>query len=119
MEERNGLAIAKRKEPKKKITRMLLYNVTVGIDKNLEMEWLQWMKSKHIPDVMKTGMFVDHKIYKVLHDQEDGTSSYSIQYLAESIEQVMQYLEVFAPVLRDEHKKKFEHVAFRTLLEQV
>jgi hypothetical protein len=100
---------------------MLLYNVTVGIDKEVEAEWLQYMREKHIPDVLKTGMFLSSKMYKVLHDQEDGTISYSIQYFAKSIEQINQYLEVFAPVLIEQHKKKFanRHVAFRTLLEEV
>lgn len=100
---------------------MLLYNVTVGIDNDVEAEWLQWMKETHIPNVLRTGMFVSHKIYKVLHDQEDGTTSYSIQYFAETIEHVTQYLEVFAPVLIEEHRKRFhdKHVAFRTLLEEV
>jgi hypothetical protein len=100
---------------------MLLYNVTVGIDKDVETEWLQWMKEIHIPDVMNTGMFVSSRIYKVLHDQEDGTISYSIQYFAESIDHVQQYLEVYAPTLIDEHRRKFanKHVAFRTLLEEV
>jgi hypothetical protein len=100
---------------------MLLYNVTVGIDKDIEEEWLQYMREKHIPDVLKTGMFVSNKLYKVLHDQEDGTISYSIQYFAKSIEHVNQYLEVFAPVLIEQHKKRFanKHVAFRTLLEEV
>ncbi len=100
---------------------MLLYNVTVGIDKDSEEEWLQYMKEKHIQAVLNTGLFVGHKFYKVLHDQDDGTISYSIQYFAKSIEDVQQYLEVFAPVLIEQHRKRFEHrhVAFRTLLEEV
>ncbi len=100
---------------------MLLYNVTVGIDRDVEMEWLQWMKDSHIPNVMNTGMFVDFKMYKVLHDQEDGTISYSVQYFARSIDEVQQYLEVFAPRLVEEHRARFanKHVAFRTLLEEV
>jgi hypothetical protein len=100
---------------------MLLYNVTVGIDKDIETEWLQYMREKHIPEVMKTGMFVDSKMYKVLHDQEDGTISYSVQYFAESIEHVNQYLDVFGPVLIEEHRRKFSnrHVVFMTLLEEV
>jgi hypothetical protein len=78
---------------------MLLYNVTVGVDKDIETEWLEWMKEKHIPDVMKTGMFESSKIYKVLNDQD---------------------LEVFAPVLTEEHRKRFvNNVAFRTLLEEI
>lgn len=100
---------------------MLLYNVTVGVDKDIEGEWLDWMKVKHIPDVMKTGMFESFKIYKVLHDQDDGTISYSVQYFAKNIDNVQQYLEVFAPVLVEQHRQKFvnKHVAFRTLLEEV
>ena len=100
---------------------MLLYNVTIGVDKDIEQEWILWMKKEHIPNVMRTGMFVDHKIYKVLHDQDDGTISYSIQYFAETIDHVQQYLEVYAPVLIEEHRKRFlnKHVAFRTLLEEI
>lgn len=97
---------------------MFLYNVTIGIDKSVEQAWLQWMKTVHIPQVMKTQMFESNRIFKVLHDQEDDTVSYSIQYFARSIDQVQEYLEVFAPALREDHQKKFEHVAFRTLLEE-
>lgn len=100
---------------------MLLYNVTVGIDKEVEQEWLTWMKTEHIPDVLSTGMFAGHKMYKVLHDNEDGTVSYSIQYFAESLDRVVKYLEEFAPAMIEKHKQKFggRHVAFRTLLEEV
>ena len=100
---------------------MLLYNVTVGIDKDSEDEWLQYMREKHIKDVLDTGLFVGYKLYRVLHDQEDGTISYSVQYFAKTIEDVQQYLETFAPALIEEHRKKFHnrHVAFRTLLQEV
>jgi hypothetical protein len=100
---------------------MLLYNVTVGVDKDIEQEWLLWMKEIHMPDVLKTGMFVSSKIYKVLHDQDDGTVSYSVQYFAKSIDHIQQYLEVYAPALIEAHRQKFinKHVAFRTLLEEV
>lgn len=100
---------------------MFLYNVTVGIDKDVEQEWLEWMKQKHIPDVMRTGMFVDSRIYKILHENDDGSISYSVQYFAESLDHVQQYLEIFAPALVEEHRQRFlnKHVAFRTLLEEV
>lgn len=100
---------------------MLLYNVTVGIDSDIEAEWLRWMKEEHIPNVLKTGMFESYKMYKVLHDQEDGTISYSIQYFAKTIENVTHYLQEFAPSLVETHRKRFanKHVAFRTLLEEV
>ena len=100
---------------------MLLYNVTVGIDKDAEAEWLHYMKTIHIQAVLNTGLFVGHRFYKVLHDQDDGSISYSVQYFAKSIGDVQRYLEVFAPALMEEHRKRFNnrHVAFMTLLEEV
>jgi hypothetical protein len=100
---------------------MFLYNVTIGIDASAEQEWISWMKTKHIPDVLNTGMFSNYKMYKVLHDNNDGTISYSVQYFSDSLEKVVQYLEVFAPALVEEHMRVFKdkHVAFRTLLEEV
>lgn len=100
---------------------MFLYNVTIGIDPSVEQEWVHWMKTEHILDVLNTGMFVTAKMYKVLHESEDGTISYSTQYFAESLNHVEKYLEQFAPALREEVNKRFagKHIAFRTLLEEV
>ena len=32
---------------------MIIYNVTISIDKEVENYWLDWMKNTHIPDVMQ------------------------------------------------------------------
>jgi hypothetical protein len=100
---------------------MLLYNVTIGIDKDAELEWLHWMKGEHIPEVMNTGMFVDFKMYKVLHDQDDGNVSYSVQYFAHTLQHVNTYFEKFAPKLLEKLRIRFKdkHVAFMTLLQEV
>lgn len=100
---------------------MFLYNVTVGIDKDVENEWLAWMKTEHIPEVMKTEMFVDFKIYKVLHDQSDESVSYSVQYFAKTINHVTFYFEKFAPTIQEKLRIRFrdKHVAFMTLLEEI
>ena len=100
---------------------MVLYNVTVGIDKEIEEEWLQWMKEEHIPEVMDTGHFIDSKMYRVLGTDDPQTSSYSIQYFAENIGVVDLYLSNHAPGLIQKHQAKYKnrHVAFRTLLEEV
>jgi len=100
---------------------MLLYNVTVGIDKSLEAEWLIWMRDQHIPAIMATGYFKEYKMYKVLHDQGEDTTSYSVQFFAETIEEVLAYLEKSAPRIMEELRTTFKdrHVAFQTLLDEV
>jgi hypothetical protein len=100
---------------------MILYNVTVNIEKDVELDWVNWMKETHIPDVLATGMFIESKFYKILHDSEDGSVNYSVQYFADKMENLMQYQNSFAQQLQDDVKKKFgeKFVAFRTLLETV
>jgi hypothetical protein len=100
---------------------MLLYNVTVKIDCDSEREWLDWMKRKHIPDVMNTGQFIGSYICKLLDQPEDDDSTYVIQYQCADREKFDQYIEKFAPAFRDEFNSRYKDklVVFRTLMEVV
>lgn len=100
---------------------MILYNVTVNIEKESEVEWVAWMKKKHIPDVLATGMFLENRFYKILHDNEDGSTNYSVQYFTDSMEKILEYQQSFASKLQEEVNQKFQDrfVVFRTLLETV
>ena len=100
---------------------MLIYNVTIKIDLETHKEWLQWMKAVHIPDVLKTGCFNDHKICRLLNQDESEGFTYAIQYLCESMETVQKYQESYAPKLQQEHTDRYKgrFVAFRTLMEEV
>lgn len=100
---------------------MILYNVTVNIENAVADEWLQWMKEVHVPDVMRTGMFIQNTIFRILADEDSGGKSYSVQYTCDSMEQYEEYREKYATALQAEHTQKFKDrfVAFRTLLELV
>lgn len=100
---------------------MLLYNVTVNIEKDTEEEWVIWMKEVHIPDVLATGMFIENKFYKILHDSEDGSVNYSVQYFTDHMDRILDYQKRFAPKLQQDTKDRFgeKFVVFRTLLETV
>ena len=97
---------------------MIIYNVTVNVDEDVLSEWLKWMSKKHIPDVMKTGLFLECKLSKILAE-EAGGKSYSVQYLLENWNSYHDYQSKYALKLQKEHTDKFGHkcVAFRTLLE--
>ena len=95
----------------------IIYNVTVNIDHGTHDEWLNWMKTTHIPDVMETGLFLEAKLSKILAE-ESGGLSYSIQYLCENETNLDEYQANHAPKLQEEHNKKYQgkFAAFRTLL---
>jgi len=99
---------------------MIIYNVTVNIDNDVHEDWLNWMKEKHIPDVVATGCFTEGNIFRILVDEQQGTS-YSIQYAANSMADIERYREQFAPELQQEHMERYKDkfVAFRTLLEKL
>ncbi len=96
---------------------MILYNVTVSIDEQVHEEWLEWMRAKHIPDVMATGCFIEGRISRV-HGEEDGGLTFAIAYVAPSREKFEEYQEKHAPALQKEHTDRYEgrFAAFRTLL---
>lgn len=95
---------------------MILYNVTVSLDPSIHNDWLEWMRNVHIPEVMATGYFVEHKICKLLVDDE---ITYAIQYNCESLEKLNEYQEKHSPALQQKHKDRYKGKfgAFRTLLE--
>ncbi len=100
---------------------MIIYNVTVNINEEVHEEWVAWMRDVHIPDVMATGFFVEHRFAKVLLTQNEGGVTYSIQYLCKSMADLQIYQGSHAPRLQADVQAKFEgkFVAFRTVLEIV
>lgn len=100
---------------------MILYNVTVAVDKQVETEWLIWMKNVHIPEVMETNQFESFKFFKVMNTDDPQSSSYSVQYFAENMNNIQLYMAAFAPELQQKALLKWPDriAAFRTLLETV
>ena len=97
---------------------MIILNETVNIENDVREEWLNWMRTVHIPDVMATGYFIENMICKVLIDEEQGTT-YSIQYVAANLNDVEDYKQKHGQRLQKEVSAKYgsKMVSFRTLLE--
>ncbi len=99
---------------------MILYNVTVKIDDNIEKDWVEWMKTVHIPEVMATNMFNEHKFCKIIFPtDDDGGQTYAIQYFCNSMDELNNYQDKFAKELQAKHSAKYKNrfVAIRTLME--
>ena len=98
---------------------MILYNVTVSIDEAIHDEWLNWMRTVHIPDVMATGFFLEARISKI-HGEEGG-KTYAIAYKVNSMRDLKQYQDEHAPRLQQEHSERYagRFAAFRTFMELI
>ena len=58
---------------------MIIYNVTVKVDNSIAGAWLDWMKKEHIPDLMRTGLFLDYRLSKLLEQDETEGITYTVQ----------------------------------------
>lgn len=99
---------------------MIIYNVTLNVDTDVHEEWVHWMKTEHIPAVMATGLFLDHRFCRVLADDEGGVT-YAVQYTCADMAAYERYRDHHAPALQAETQKHYggKFAAFRTLLETV
>ena len=99
----------------------ILYNVTIKIDKDISDEWLEWMTTEHIPEVMGTGYFQSYRLLKIYGDDDEYGLGFAVQYIAPDIESYLNYQANAAKELQKKHAVKYEgkYAAFRTLMEIV
>jgi hypothetical protein len=97
----------------------ILYNITIKIETSLHTEWLHWMQSVHIPNVMATGCFESYKLTRILGDDDEHGVGFAIQYTAPDMLAFQIYQENHAKKLQQEHSARYsnKYVAFRTLMQ--
>ncbi|MGV3610931.1 MAG: DUF4286 family protein [Fluviicola sp.] len=95
----------------------IIYNVTVSLDPNIELDWVNWMRTVHIPEVMATGCFLESRMSK-MNNEEEGGCTYAMTYVAYSQEHLDDYQNNHAAALQVDHKSRYEgrFAAFRSTL---
>lgn len=99
---------------------MVIYNVTSNMAQSLEVAWLEWTR-EHVAQVLGTGLFMDARLTRVLVQEDDGSSTFSIQYKATSREALEMYYDKYAEKFRKESLTKFgeQVLSFRTELDLI
>lgn len=99
---------------------MLIYNITIKIEPSIDREWREWIKLP-VARVMGSGCFADHRICRLLLQDESDGITYIIQFSLQSAEAYKRYEREWEPVFREEFSTAFsgKYVAFRTLMEVI
>jgi len=101
---------------------MVIYSVTVAVDRDIEGDWLSWMADVHIPEVMKSGCFTGYEMLKVLEPTGDERrASYRVRYQCESLKVLKHYQDEYAPTLQKDHLERYmgKFEATRKILERI
>lgn len=102
---------------------MIVYNLTVRIDRLILEDWIKWMQDVYITEALATGHFSKCNVYKV-HRDERGGRTYSIHLLSKSDEDLDQFLDNEEPKLLTDQKEKFRgrftlNKSFLSFLEEI
>jgi hypothetical protein len=100
---------------------MIVYNISIKVEPQIEQAWVEWQKEEHIPDIMATGMFVDHKFYRLRDESEDLGPTYVLQFFAQDLDHYNKYLQSFQQALRQKAFAKWgnKFIGFRSVMEVV
>lgn len=100
---------------------MIIYNVTLSVDKAIADEWLNWLKDEHIPEVMNTHCFSGFKLVQLLEVDDSEGPTYAVQYFAESMADYNRYIELHAAALRQKSFDKWGNrfMAFRSVMKEI
>ena len=100
---------------------MVVYNITLQLNRSIEQDWLQWQKNEHAPEVLATGCFNEYKMFLLLGEESSETVTYVVQYFAPRIEDYKHYMNEYAPALRKKMIEKWgdKFIAFRTAMQVV
>lgn len=97
---------------------MYIYNVTTNIDESIIPEWVEWMQTEHIPEVIATGCFTECRLCRIIAESQGG-KAYSAQFIFPNLSAYHRYQTQFAPALKAKTEAKFGQkvASFRTVME--
>ena len=97
---------------------MIVYNVTYKVLWSIHADWLPWLRDEHIPAHMASRLFGEHRLFRLLQQDEDEGPTYVVQLYAETLEDYEEFLIAFAEGLQEAARDKWgdRYIAFRTLM---
>ena len=87
------------------------YEVFMQVDSSIAEEWVEWMRTEHIPEVMQTGVFVSCQFLRVIEPPIDGHDSFRITYESKNLSSIQEYRTALSPELRKKHDERYGDVA--------
>ncbi len=100
---------------------MIVYNITMKVNHDIVNEWIAWQKEEHIPEIMATKLFDDHKMYHLFEHDDEESATFTVQYFTSSLEKYNHYISSFAPLLREKAIAKWgdQFTGFRSVMKAV
>jgi hypothetical protein len=86
----------------------VMYTVAVEVDAAIALEWFEWMRAVHVPEVLATGCFGECILSRVIDPAPPaGRASFTLEYRAVSAGRLREYQDRHAPRLQRAHRERY------------
>lgn len=79
---------------------MVVYNITTKVTWQIAGEWLKWQQEKHIPQILATLLLADHKIFRLLEQEDEDGPTFTIQFFFSSVKEYETYIKLHSEAMR-------------------
>lgn len=86
---------------------MITYSVFIYLKKVAESDWLNFIKQKHIEEVMNTGCFIEYKFQKQIESDNEDEVNFRIDYYLKNMDKMNEYIEIHSTALKQDVLDRF------------
>jgi len=100
---------------------MLIVNTTYQVSEDRQSDWVKWVKSDYIPEVTKTNMLFNPRLFHLLVENEPGNVSYALQFEVIDLDTLENWFQKYGSEMQTTMSNKFQEkvLGFTTMLETV
>ncbi len=100
---------------------MLIFNTTYLVSDKVYGSWMKWIQEQHIPFMLDSQLFSLPQVAKVLSNEEQEGTSFSVQFHVQDMEALRRWNQKYGEVFKTDFSKQFstEALFFTTVLELI
>jgi hypothetical protein len=100
---------------------MLIVNTTYQVSEDLQSDWVKWVKSDYIPEVTKTNMLINPRLFHLLIENEPGNVSYALQFEVDDLDTLENWFQHFGSEMQSTMSNRFQEkvLGFTTMMVNV
>ncbi|MGV3525917.1 MAG: DUF4286 family protein [Candidatus Sericytochromatia bacterium] len=98
---------------------MIIYSVTVSIERPQAEEWLMWMEQDYLPEALASGYIQSYLLNQLMEPiYEPNTLTYNLQYEMQGFSELDAFRRRVEPTLEGYHRDRFgeQSLAVRSVL---
>jgi len=98
---------------------MLIVNTTYHVAETCDKAWQTWVKNAYVPEIVKTGLLVRPRFFRLLIEDEPGTKSYALQFEVTDFQTLERWFQQYGVNLQQTMSNQFHEkvLGFTTLME--